>query len=43
MRLLFLTVCALAWSAPPAGEFVFTDVTDAAGLAEPLAGLTEIP
>ena len=39
MRLLLLVVCALAWSAAPAGEFVFVDVTEKAGLVEPLAGL----
>src|SRR5881394_2933949 len=39
MRLLLLFTGILAWSAAPAGEFVFTDATEAAGLVEPLAGL----
>src|ERR1043165_7509337 len=39
MRLLLLVTGLLAWSTAPAGEFVFTDATEAAGLVEPLAGL----
>src|SRR6185436_12440385 len=39
MRLLLGLALALAWTTPPVGDIVFTDVTEAAGLVEPLAGL----
>src|SRR6185503_2699031 len=38
MRILLGMVLVLAWTTPR-GDIVFTDVTEAAGLVEPLAGL----
>ncbi|MBI3858087.1 MAG: CRTAC1 family protein [Planctomycetes bacterium] len=39
MRILLAVALALACLAPRAGEIVFSDATETAGLAEPLAGL----